>query len=87
MKTKTLMGKGLLEYFCQRSSMTSPPKSNRHLAAIQEGAWAVYRYAIRSRLEASETLLRTTVFYERTQLDPNLANPAQTKPYPIPTVG
>lgn len=34
------------------------------LAVVQEGALTVYQYAILSRLEASETLLRTTVFFD-----------------------
>jgi hypothetical protein len=34
------------------------------LTTVQEGALAIYRYAILSRLEASETLLRTTVFFD-----------------------
>ena len=34
------------------------------LTTEQEGALTVYRYAILSRLEASETLLRTTVFFD-----------------------
>jgi hypothetical protein len=34
------------------------------LTSVQEGAPAVYRYAILSRMEGSETLLRTTVFFD-----------------------
>jgi len=34
------------------------------LAAAQEGDLTVYRYAVLSRMEGSETLLRTTVFFD-----------------------
>jgi hypothetical protein len=34
------------------------------LTAVQEGNLTVYRYAILSRMEGSETLLRTTVFFD-----------------------
>jgi hypothetical protein len=34
------------------------------LTSMQEGRVTVYRYAILSRLESSETLLRTTVFFD-----------------------
>jgi hypothetical protein len=34
------------------------------LTTVQEGFLTVYRYAIQSRLESSETLLRTTVFFD-----------------------
>jgi hypothetical protein len=34
------------------------------LTTVQEGALTVYRYAILSRMESSETLLRTTVLFD-----------------------
>jgi Tol biopolymer transport system component len=34
------------------------------LTAIEEGALTIYRYAILSRMDGSETLLRTTVFFD-----------------------
>jgi hypothetical protein len=41
-----------------RNTMAEP------LTSVQEGSLTVYRYAILSRLEGSEALLRTTVFFD-----------------------